>query len=95
MEVAWQLMARPLHRRARMKKNSKQPLRLAFETLRRLETTQLAAVNAGSNTNAAQSTMYAISCAPCGGSQVRSIPAGGTGTIDNTAGKVTSSACGG
>jgi hypothetical protein len=50
-----------------MKKTSKKPLRLAIETVRRLETTQLAVVNAGSDTNASQSTM--ISCWPCGGVQ--------------------------
>ncbi len=52
-----------------MKTNRKKPLRLAIETIRRLDTTQLAAVNAGSNTEAAASTTYAISCAPCSGSQ--------------------------
>jgi hypothetical protein len=58
-------MARTMHRRDRMKKHSKKPLRLTIETIRHLEPTQLHAVNGGSNTNAAKSTMQAITCGGC------------------------------
>jgi hypothetical protein len=51
-----------------MKKKNKQPLRLAIETIRHLKNTQLAVVNGGTDSEeGGQSTMYAISCAPCSG----------------------------
>jgi len=50
-----------------MKKHSKKPLRLTIETIRHLKNTQLAAVNAGADTDAGPSTLAAITCAPCSG----------------------------
>lgn len=46
----------------------KQPLRLAIETIRHLKNTQLTAVNGGTDSEeGGQSTMLAVSCAPCSG----------------------------
>ena len=67
--ILWRLCSNPWRapciKDIRMKRNSKKPLRLTIETIRHLEPTQLDAVNGGSNTNAAKSTMYALSCGNC------------------------------